>query len=58
MPKYKVEICRVSYSFTTVEIEAETRLDAFVQAEDNGGNYSDYKEKSADYSVEGITEIE
>jgi len=52
---YTVQICRVSYSFATVEVEADSLDEATNKALDNAGDLS-YSEKDADYSIEYIQE--
>ena len=50
---YKVEVCRTSYGFATIEVEAEDEYDAEDLALEKAGNY-DYSEKDAEYSVESV----
>lgn len=57
MPRFKVDITRTGYSYTTIEIEANDILAAREKAQDTAGNYS-YSEKSADYEVGTATKIE
>jgi uncharacterized protein YlbG (UPF0298 family) len=52
---YTVQICRVSYSFATVEVEADSMDEAKDKALDDAGDLF-YSEKDADYSVEYIQE--
>jgi hypothetical protein len=47
----------VSYSFATVEVEADSMDKATNKALDNAGDLS-YSEKDADYSIEYIQEGE
>jgi|ERR1044072_3162543 hypothetical protein len=56
MPKFKVDITRTSYAYTTVEIIAKDVFEAREVAQDTAGNYS-YNEKDADYEVGTATEI-
>ena len=51
--KYSVEICRTSYAFTTIEVEAESEEEAEDLAYDEAGNH-DFSEKDADYSVASV----
>ena len=50
---YKVEVCRIGYSFATIEVEAENEDEAEDLALEKAGNY-DYSEKDAEYSVECV----
>ena len=57
MKKFKVEICRISYAFNEVEVEAETPEKAKEIALEEAGTYL-YSESHADYKTDGITEKE
>lgn len=57
MPKFKVEMIRIGYAFTTVEIEADDILEAREKASENAGNY-DYTEKDATHETGTATRIE
>lgn len=48
--KYKIEVCRVGYSFRTIEVEADNEEQAEEIALDEAPNY-EFSEKDADYSV-------
>lgn len=50
MPRFKVDITRIGYAYTTVEIEADDLFDAREKAQNTAGDYS-YSEKSADYEI-------
>lgn len=50
---YEVEVCRTSYGFATIKIEAESEEEAEDLALEIAGNY-DYSEKDADYLVESV----
>lgn len=56
MPKFRVDLVRIGYSHTTVEIEADDIFEARAIAGENAGNY-DYTEKDADHQVGTATEI-
>ena len=47
---YKVEVCRTSYSFATIEVEADSEEEAEDLAYDEAGNH-DFSEKDSDYSI-------
>ena len=57
MKKFKVEVCRTSYSFNEIEVEAETTEKAKEIALEKAGNYL-YSESNAEYITTGITEKE
>ena len=50
---YKVEVCRIGYSFATIEVEAENEDEAEDLALEKAGNH-DFSEKDAEYSVECV----
>lgn len=50
MPKFKVDITRIGYGYTTIEIDASDVLAAREKAQETAGNYS-YSEKTAEYEV-------
>jgi hypothetical protein len=52
---FEVQICRVSYAFTTVEIVADSQEEAEATVLDLSGDYC-YSEKDAEYSIESIVE--
>lgn len=56
MPRFKVDITRIGYGHTTIELDAEDILKAREIAQETAGNYS-YTEKSADYEVGTAIEI-
>jgi len=55
--KFKVEVCRISYGFNEVEVEAETPEQAKEVALEVAGNYL-YSESNAEYTTDGVTEKE
>lgn len=55
--KFKVEVCRTSYSFNEIEVEAETPEEAKELALEVAGNYL-YSEGNAEYTTDGVTEKE
>lgn len=55
--KFKVEVCRTSYGFNEVEVEAETPEEAEEIALEEAGNYL-YSESHAEYTTDGVTEKE
>ena len=57
MKKFKVKVCRTSYSFNEIEVEAETPEEAEEIALEKAGNYL-YSESHADYKTDGVTEKE
>lgn len=56
MPKYKVEVCRISYGHTEVEVEAPTLKEATNKALTAACDVS-FSEKGADYTINSMTEI-
>jgi len=50
--KFKVEICRTSYAYTTIEVEADKGTRAAEIAEQKAGDL-EYTEKNAEYEVTG-----
>ena len=50
--KYMVTVCRTSYAFRTIEVEAESEKDAENKAIDEAGSLM-FSEKSAEYSTDG-----
>lgn len=57
MKKFRVEVCRISYGFNEIEVEAETPEKAKEIALEESGNYL-YSESHADYKTDGVTEKE
>jgi len=57
MKKFKVKVCRTSYSFNEIEVEAETPEEAEEIALEKAGNYL-YSESNAEYITDGVTEKE
>lgn len=52
--KYIVDVCRVGYSYTTIEVEAENEEMAKEIAVDEAANY-EFSEKDAEYSAEYVS---
>lgn len=52
MPKYKGTVCRISYSFREIKVEADNDEQAKEKMLDEAGNY-EFSEKSSDYSLDG-----
>jgi len=58
MSKFKATVCRISYAFREIEVEAETEQEAKDEILNISGNY-EYSEKSADYEIHGgVTKID
>jgi hypothetical protein len=58
MPKFKATVCRTSYSFNEIEVEAQNKEEAKQKILDEAGDY-EYSEKSAEYTlVSDVTKIE
>jgi len=57
MPKYKVNMCRISYAFHTIEIEANNVKEAREKAMDESGEY-DYSEKTVEYEPQEIYRVD
>jgi hypothetical protein len=56
MPTFDVEICRTSYQFARVRVQAKNRDEAEKAARLVEGDQS-YSEKDADYSTSGVYEV-
>lgn len=54
--KYVVTMCRISYGFRDIEVEAETEEEATTKAHDTAGDYL-YDEKTSDYEVDAVREV-
>ena len=54
--KYQIKICRVSYAFNTIEIEANSQDEAEATVLDLCGDYN-FSEKDAEYTIESIIEL-
>ena len=52
---YSVSICRTSYAFTTVDVQASSPEDAENQASQLAGDL-EYTSNNAECTVEGVTE--
>lgn len=50
MAKYKATVCRTSYAFREIEVEADNEEQAKEKLLDEAGDY-EFSEKSADYSI-------
>lgn len=58
MPKFKATVCRTSYSFHEIEVEAQNEEEAKQKILDVAGDY-EYSEKSAEYTLNSdVTKIE
>ena len=57
MPKFKITVCRISYAFNDVVIEADTIEEAKNIAIDESGDH-EYSEKHADYETQDWIELE
>ena len=53
MKKFTVEVCRTSFAFDKIEVEAETEKEAIHKAMAEAAN-TEFTEYDAQYSVEGI----
>jgi len=56
MPKFKVTVCRISYAFNDVIIEADTIKEAKEIALDESGHH-EYSEKHANYETQDWIEV-
>lgn len=52
MAKYKATVCRTSYGFTDIEVEANNQEEAEQKILDEAGDHN-YSEKTADYTLDG-----
>jgi hypothetical protein len=57
MKKFTVKVCRISYGFNDIEVDAETPEQAEELALENAGDYL-FSEKSSEYTTDGATEKE
>lgn len=55
--KFKVEVCRTTYSFNKIEVEAETPEEAKEIALEKAGNYL-YSESNVEYTAEDVFDME
>ena len=55
--KFKVSVIRIGYAFRSFVVDAENEVVAAAKAVDNAGDFH-FSEKSSDYGVEFIEEIE
>lgn len=53
MAKYQVSVTRVSYSTTTIEVEANTRAEAKEKALQEAPNHS-FNEYDAEYKIDSL----
>jgi len=53
--KFKVEVCRTGFSFTTIEVEAKNKKEAKKQAVEQAGDH-EFSEKDANYSIVYVSE--
>lgn len=54
---YQVEVCRISYGFRTIEVEADSPEEAQKKARDEAGDYV-FSEKSSEYTTGSVTKKE
>ena len=52
MPKFKATVCRTSYGFCDIEVEAENETEAKEKILDEAGNHL-YSEKESNYTLDG-----
>jgi hypothetical protein len=57
MPKFKVHICRISYSHLDIDVEAEDEDEASLKAIDDAGNHTFPNENASDYTSEGVRRL-
>lgn len=57
MPKFKGTVCRTSYAFRDIEVEANTEEEAREKMLDEAGDY-EYSEKSSEYTLDGSIYIQ
>lgn len=57
MNKYRVEVCRTTHSFVTIEVEAEDRHQAALKACDAAGDVVFSSADSAEYDANHIEEV-
>jgi len=57
MPKYKVHVCRTSYSHLDIEVEAFSAIMAEVAAEQEAPNRLFPSANSCVYDTQGCTEL-
>ena len=50
MKKFKATVCRISYSYHDIEVEAKNEIEAKKIILDTSGDY-EYSEKTADYKI-------
>lgn len=53
MGKFTIEMCRISYAFHTLEVEAETYDQAIKKAYEDAGDH-EYSEKTAEYAIHTV----
>lgn len=58
MPKFKASVCRISYGFHEIEVEAQNEAEAREKILEEAGDY-EFSEKSSDYTIEdGVSKVE
>lgn len=50
MSKFKIEVCRIGYSFRNIEVKADSLEEAQQKALDEAGDYL-YNEASSEYKI-------
>ena len=56
MAKWAVDLTRVGFGHTTIELEFDTEEEAVEYAEKHAGDY-DYREHDCDHEVSGVRRI-
>jgi len=56
MKTFKIEVCRSSYGYRTIFVEAESNLKAQLKALEDAGDY-EYSESSSEYTIDNIEEV-
>jgi len=57
MPRFKVKICRLSFAFKTVEVEADDILEAQQRAFDAAKSYR-YRRANTQYEIDSSYQVE
>jgi hypothetical protein len=57
MREYDVDVCRMGYGHLTLRVQAKNAKEAKRKALDEAGNHV-FSENNADYSAEGVMEVE
>jgi hypothetical protein len=56
MRTFKIELCKSSYGYRTIFVEAESNLKAQLKALDDAGDY-EFSESSSEYTIDDIQEV-